>query len=236
MSMQAVEAIGAARTGYDIFKALKLCLPGFRLPYFGIFVASDSARADILNRVALTNWDSEVVHRCLENDSGSWPFVPPCVGSVLPHSIVLREKPGEGAGSGPGDLAGFLRSSGHEAFVFVPTRSSTGRRGGVSFSGARELVESDEVMALDFIARHAFERLMSIMSGPGDRENPLSARELECLGAAARGYSSLETADRIGITAYTVNYHLSNAVRKLDARTKTQAVAEAIRSGWLDRW
>jgi DNA-binding CsgD family transcriptional regulator len=234
-SMRAVEAIETARTGYDIFKALKGYLPDFRMSFFAVFVQSEGGRTDLEDRVVLTNWDSEVIHRCLEKDFYHWPFTSGLRSSVLPRSVVLDDYLMEETDPGYRDLALFLRSGGQHAFVHLPAHSSTGRKGAVSFSGARELVGGDEVMKLDFVAQHAFEKLMHIFAESGDRANPLSEREAECLKAAARGFNSVETADQLGITVHTVNYHLGNAQKKLDARNKTQAVAQAIRNGWLGR-
>lgn len=234
--MQAVEAIQSARTGYDIFKALKGYLPGFDLSFFAVFLAPEGGRTDLDDRVVLTNWDSEVIHRCMEKDFYDWPFTTGLRSSVLPRSVVLDDYLRDETDPNYRALADFLRAGGQEAFVHLPTHSSTGRKGAVSFSGSRELVPGDEVMKLDFVAQHAFEKLMHILAESGDRANPLSEREIECLKAAARGSNSVETADQLGITVHTVNYHLANAQKKLDSRNKTQAVAQAIRNGWLGRF
>lgn len=236
VSIQAVEAIQSAKTGYDIFKVLKSYLPGFDLSFFAVFVAPEDGRTDLDDRVVLTNWDSEVIHRCLEKDFYHWPFTSGLRSSVLPCSVMLDDYLKDETDPSYRDLALFLRAGGQHAYVHLPTHSSTGRKGAVSFSGARGLVIGDEVMKLDFVAQHAFEKLMHILAESGARTNPLSEREIECLKAAARGFNSTEAADQLGITVHTVNYHLANAQKKLDARNKTQAVAQAIRNGWLGRF
>ncbi|GAB4362951.1 MAG: LuxR family transcriptional regulator [Oricola sp.] len=234
-TIRAIDAIGSARTAYDIFKVLKTHLHDFRLSFFAVFVPSRESRANQPDSVVLTNWDSEVIHRCLEEDPSRWPFAPGQRDSVLPYSVVLEEGSGHDDEHGDRDLVRFLRAGGQEAFVYLPVHSSIGRKGAIVFSGAREQVGVDEVMELAFIARHAFEKLMLILAAADNRANPLSEREIECLKSAARGLSSAETAERLGITCYTVNYHLANALKKLDAHTKTEAVARAIWNGWLDR-
>jgi len=235
-SMQAVEEIEKAQTGYDIFKALKNYLPEFDLSFFAVFLTPERGRTDLDDRVVLTNWDSEVIHRCMEKDFYDWPFTTGLRSSVLPRSVVLDDYLKDEADTNYRDLAHFLRSRGYVAFLHLPTHSSTGRKGAMAFAGPRALIAGDEVMKLDFVAQHAFERLMHILAESGDRANPLSDREVECLKAAARGFNSVETADQLGITVHTVNYHLANAQKKLDARNKTQAVAQAIRNGWLGRF
>ena len=59
----------------------------------------------------------------------------------------------------------------------------------------------------------------------------LSAREREVLGLVADGLTSDQAAVRLGVSAETIQTHIRRAMRKLDARTRTQAVATAIRVG-----
>jgi two-component system, NarL family, response regulator LiaR len=61
----------------------------------------------------------------------------------------------------------------------------------------------------------------------------LTERELEVLGMVARGKSNKETGETLGITANTVQVHLRNIFGKLNVGDRTQAVAFAIRQGWI---
>lgn len=61
----------------------------------------------------------------------------------------------------------------------------------------------------------------------------LSARERECLDHAARGLSAKETSRLIERSVPTVVMHLNAAVRKLGARNRSHAVAEAVRRGLI---
>ena len=61
----------------------------------------------------------------------------------------------------------------------------------------------------------------------------LTAREIECLNALADGLTSGGIALRLQISVPTVAMHLTNARRKLDATTREQAVAIAMRRGFL---
>jgi len=63
--------------------------------------------------------------------------------------------------------------------------------------------------------------------------NPLSERELEVLRLAAEGLSNRELADRLCLAESTVKSHLNTIFRKLDARNRTQAVAQARQLGLL---
>jgi two-component system, NarL family, nitrate/nitrite response regulator NarL len=59
----------------------------------------------------------------------------------------------------------------------------------------------------------------------------LTARELEVLRALADGASNKMIARRLGISFHTVKFHVASILTKLDADTRTEAVAQAARLG-----
>jgi DNA-binding CsgD family transcriptional regulator len=61
----------------------------------------------------------------------------------------------------------------------------------------------------------------------------LSRREREVLQWAAEGKTAWETAQLLGVSASAVNLYAGNAMAKLRAKTKTQAVAIAVRNALL---
>lgn len=70
----------------------------------------------------------------------------------------------------------------------------------------------------------------------GDAENTeaLSVREKECILWTARGKSSWEIGQILGISPNTVNFHIKNVMRKLDACSRTTAAIKAIKSGLIE--
>jgi DNA-binding NarL/FixJ family response regulator len=72
---------------------------------------------------------------------------------------------------------------------------------------------------------------------PSTQENPagLTTRELEVLAPVAEGLRNAEIAERLIVTRKTVDHHVSAILRKLDAPTRGQAAAAAIRLGLLQR-
>jgi len=62
----------------------------------------------------------------------------------------------------------------------------------------------------------------------------LSTREREILGLLANGLSNPEIAARLFISPETVRTHVRNAMAKLEADTRTQAVALALRYALID--
>ncbi|WP_415796401.1 response regulator [Comamonas aquatilis] len=59
------------------------------------------------------------------------------------------------------------------------------------------------------------------------QEERLSARESEVLKLVAGGYTSSEIGTQLGISTLTVNTHIKSIYRKLQARTRAQAVRAA---------
>jgi DNA-binding NarL/FixJ family response regulator len=61
----------------------------------------------------------------------------------------------------------------------------------------------------------------------------VSPRQLEILQLVAKGHSNEEIAQLLNISRQTVKNHLTAAMRALGARRRGQAVAAAMRAGWL---
>jgi LuxR family maltose regulon positive regulatory protein len=62
---------------------------------------------------------------------------------------------------------------------------------------------------------------------PAPQNEPLTAREIEVLKLIEGGYSNQEIAGKLFISFTTVKRHISNIYTKLDAKSRTQAVAVA---------
>lgn len=61
----------------------------------------------------------------------------------------------------------------------------------------------------------------------------LTPRELEVLALVAEGASNKLIARRLGISVHTAKYHVASLMEKLDAVSRTDAVAHAARIGVL---
>ncbi|HID40164.1 MAG TPA: response regulator transcription factor, partial [Calditrichaeota bacterium] len=61
----------------------------------------------------------------------------------------------------------------------------------------------------------------------------LSSRELEILNNLAQGNSYKIIAKRLFISTDTVRYHIRNIYRKLQVHSQSEAVAKALKKGWI---
>jgi two-component system, NarL family, response regulator DesR len=64
-------------------------------------------------------------------------------------------------------------------------------------------------------------------------DSPLTERETEVLRSAASGATAADIARRLHLSEGTVRNHLSSAIGKTGARTRTEAVRMAEDNGWL---
>lgn len=79
-------------------------------------------------------------------------------------------------------------------------------------------------------------RLMKVVSGGGEPPAPaaeLTAREMEVLSAAARGFTNKAIGLSLGISDRTVQGHLRNIFEKLAVTNRTEAVVRAAQLGLL---
>ncbi|MEU1275483.1 LuxR C-terminal-related transcriptional regulator [Streptomyces sp. NPDC005799] len=77
-------------------------------------------------------------------------------------------------------------------------------------------------------------RLVGLGTAPRtDDGSPLSPREVDVLAQVALGCSNAEVARRLSLLPDTVKTYLRNAMRKLDAHTRFEAVVTARRRGLL---
>lgn len=74
---------------------------------------------------------------------------------------------------------------------------------------------------------HKFEPLQTASLQHNKAKGPLSAREKDVLKLVAAGFTSAEIGARLGISEQTVNTHIKNMYRKLNVRTRAQAVSLA---------
>jgi DNA-binding NarL/FixJ family response regulator len=80
-----------------------------------------------------------------------------------------------------------------------------------------------------------FDRSFAPKNGNGNAEKTLSRRESEILSMLADGLTGEQIAQRLVLSPETIRTHIRNAMEKLDARTRTEAVVKALRQEEIQR-
>lgn len=88
------------------------------------------------------------------------------------------------------------------------------------------------LLSLYFVG--TLKRLMSEGRNPDEDPSPkFTPREIQVINYIASGKTSSEVSDILSISENTVNFHMKRILTKLDCHTRTQAVVEAYRRGYL---
>jgi LuxR family quorum-sensing system transcriptional regulator CciR len=121
--------------------------------------------------------------------------------------------------------------------VTVPIHRPWGKVAVVSFaSHASDVRPEREAHHLGALATHFDAAFTTLARGPIPSATPvqLTARELECLRWSARGKTSWDIGVILGISESTAAFHLTNAMKKLGATSRTVAVVKALRLHLID--
>jgi len=106
---------------------------------------------------------------------------------------------------------------------------------GEELVNAIRAVNTGEAVLHPIVVQKLFNRLAT--PGQGSERTvlyqDLSEREMEILRLAATGISNQEIAEKLFLSRRTVQAHLVNIFRKMDVGSRTEAVLQAVRRGWL---
>ncbi len=125
------------------------------------------------------------------------------------------------------------REAGLKHGMSVPLFGPLGRVSVVSFASPSDDADPQARMrhlnALACLFHTASGEIARPSNNDCDRKVALSQREISCLRWVSEGKSSWEIGKILRISENTVNFHIKNAMRKLDATSRIQAVVTAIR-------
>jgi len=99
-------------------------------------------------------------------------------------------------------------------------------------NAVRSLCAGEAVFNLEAV-NELIDNLASDKSADTKSLEQLRPREVEVLKAAARGIGNKEIGSELGISERTVQPHLVNIFRKLDVSSRTEAVLQGLKQGWL---
>ncbi|WP_083854357.1 LuxR family transcriptional regulator [Sinorhizobium sp. CCBAU 05631] len=118
--------------------------------------------------------------------------------------------------------------------ISIPLHGPNGSFAIVSFSRNHEF-QNKTVTYFQLAALHFHLRAAMSVNSSGIEEIPdLSPREKECILWTARGKSSWEIGKILGITLNTANFHIKNAMQKLETSSRTAAAIKALHFGIIE--
>ena len=118
--------------------------------------------------------------------------------------------------------------------VIFPLKGRFNRIALLAVAGDPDVLSEGQIRMLSYLSQHFYQRACNLSGHNGDKvvtsTGVLTNRERECLTWIGLGKTDWEIGKILGISKRTVRYHIENAIRKLNASTRLQAVILAIRN------
>jgi DNA-binding CsgD family transcriptional regulator len=83
------------------------------------------------------------------------------------------------------------------------------------------------------VANYLYEAINRFMAVAAEADFMLTCREQACLNWAAKGKTSWEISQILEISERTVNFHLSNCIRKTNSCNRQQAISKCVAGGHI---
>ncbi len=194
------------------------------------------------NRLAeLFGWDKAAIDEWVaQNYTLTSPTTHACRFQHLPFFWKLEGPWGQETALEPVQrkVLDWNAAQGVHSAIVVPIHLSRGRVGSVSWLNRDPALDIEPIWrehrrAL-LLASLQFMQLADRARGMIAPETAfiyLTSREIECLTWAGRGKTDQEIGAILGISPSTARFHIENAAQKLNAVTRTQAVAKAAQLG-----
>lgn len=119
----------------------------------------------------------------------------------------------------------------------VPIRKASGDLAAITFGAEGRDVDPRGDVALHVLSVYAELQVCELLTAatqPSASPPALTSREIECLQWAAAGKTVWEISVILTLSERTARFHLDSAARKLGARNKAHAIAEALRRGLIE--
>jgi DNA-binding CsgD family transcriptional regulator len=117
--------------------------------------------------------------------------------------------------------------------IAFPVRLGSSGSGLVVFTGDFLEIDSDVVLDIHMRSSRIMVDLLAADEKKMQPSEALNEREIACLQMAGDGCISEAIAEKMGLSVHTVNAYLGTATTKLDAVNRIQAIAKAIRLGYI---
>jgi LuxR family transcriptional regulator, quorum-sensing system regulator BjaR1 len=195
---------------------------------FLAFVAANclAPKLEIEPRILAATWPQGWTDLWLERN---YVAVDPVVYQVLVQPTPIRWRDVRARASGVGaEVMDNARAFQFYDGICIPVRAGKRQIAGISMAGLECALNAHEELSLHLAAIYFHTRLNRLMRITGTTAPSLTPRECECLSWAAAGKTDWEISQILSIAEQTAKQHMKNAMHKLNALNRTQAVALAI--------
>lgn len=120
------------------------------------------------------------------------------------------------------------------AGIAFPVHAERGQCGLAVFFGSQIAFQTEQLYDIHARCFSLFSAVALIRPGDTGSSKAISKRELECLRLTANGYTSEAIAKLLKLSVHTANQYLTQCAQKLNAVSRTQAVAKALRLGLIE--
>ncbi len=118
--------------------------------------------------------------------------------------------------------------------IAFPVHAERGQCGIAVFLGSEIALCEQQLYEIHARCFSLFAGVALLRPGDAGRSRAISKRELECLRLTANGYTSEAIARLLKLSVHTANQYLTQCAQKLNAVSRTQAVAKALRLGLIE--
>lgn len=226
--------IDELQTQFDVFRLLKRVCDLFDFSAFMVLQLPEPSQSSIADCAVINNWPTDM----LSGYDGlgllrTSPVIRHVRASTTPVTMSLAARTAASPQAEREASETLFRRFGFLMSVAIPVHDPQGRRAVMCFEGDRGQPGHSEMLELNMLGIHIYERLASIDRADRSGGSPLTRRETDCLSWTAEGKTSSEIAEILGLSEHTVNHYLNRAARKLETVNRAAAVAKALRRGWI---
>lgn len=118
--------------------------------------------------------------------------------------------------------------------IAFPVHAERNQCGVVIFAGPCTNIDQNLLFEIHSKCFSLFSEIARLRPASISLTRAMTRRELECLKLTANGYTSEEIAGILKLSVHTTNQYLTQSAQKLNAVSRTQAVAKALRLGLIE--
>lgn len=116
----------------------------------------------------------------------------------------------------------------------IPIRIENRTPGIASFAAEKINLTPADIHALELVSIHAYTKMLDLFEKGHDfNKVKLTSREIDVLHHVARGQTDHDIASELNLSHHSIKDHITNARKKLGAKTRANCVMIALRDGHI---